>query len=156
LIFASGMVMMFAHWQTFQKEIDSTTKKNDRQHYQRKFRRRTLIGSMISIVGALLATYFITENPRTQFLVIIATLLMLLVLMIFSLVDMFSVYIYVQHSPEAGEARKKLAREYKKIRDEIAAANNNSENDPIVNDVVDSGHNDNAAENNGGQEQRPK
>ena len=104
---------------------------------------------MISIVGALLATYFITENPRTQFLVIIATLLMLLVLMIFSLVDMFSVYIHVQHSPEAGEARKKLAREYKRARDEIIEANARRESDKIANDEYDLRSNQDSSDNSG-------
>ena len=70
-IFAGGLIMMWVHWNTWQAESDRAKTKGDRIFFIRKFRRRTLMGSMIAIIGAMMTTWFYADDdPRVKFVLV--------------------------------------------------------------------------------------
>ncbi len=122
-IFAGGLIMMWVHWNTWQAESDRAKTKGDRIFFIRKFRRRTLMGSMIAIIGAMMTTWFYADDdPRVKFVLVAGMLLLLLGLTGYALVDALSVYVHFHHGKEAGVASKRLAEEYKRLKEKAADA----------------------------------
>jgi len=119
VVFLSGMIMMFRVWHIWDDESEKARTAEDRKFSSRKFRRRTLIGSMIAIVGALLASVLYAEDPRVRATLTLALLLILFAILIYAFVDLLSVYVHVNHGKSAGDAKKKLALEYKRMREDI-------------------------------------
>ena len=113
----AGIGAMFWQWQMFQWETREKSSTESQLFKLRKFRRRTLMSAMIAIVGALIAANSFAEDPRTSAILVSAMLLILLCLLVFAFVDIARVYVYFNHGPEAGKARKELAMEYKRMRD---------------------------------------
>lgn len=125
----AGIGMMFWQWQMFQSESEKNSSKEAENFSLRKFRRRTLMSAMIAVIGALMAANSFAEDPRTRAILVSAMLLILLCLLGFAFVDIARVYVYFNHSSEAGKARRELALEYKRLRDKAdkMASESNSE-----------------------------
>ena len=127
LIFLSGMVMMFRVWNIWDEEAADSKNAEERQYAYRKFRRRSLIGSMLAIVGALLGAVMISEEPRARLIMTIAMLLILMAILFYAAFDMLCVFVHHNHGRAAGEARKRMAEEYKRLRSQMENGQSESE-----------------------------
>ena len=128
LIFSGGMVMMFKVWNVWDEEAAECRNADERRYAYRKFRRRSLIGSMLAIVGALLGAVMYSDEPRSQLIMTIAMLLILVAILFYAGFDMLCVYVHHNHSRTAGEAKRRMAQEYKRLREQMEQQNDGEQN----------------------------
>lgn len=114
--FATGILLLFHH----QREWDASfSKKSDartRQYEDRKFRRRTVLASMISSAGCMMASTYWLVEPRLWALMMGALLLMLVGIIGLGLLDLFSVGLHeiAEGNPTAHEA---MVQKYLELRE---------------------------------------
>ena len=118
VVFVAGLGLMWLQWHVWQSESVNSKSNESRNYAYRKFRRRTLIGSMIAIIGAMFSAVFYAEDPRVKMTMVIGMLLLLVLLLFFALVDALSVYVHFNHGERAALAQKKMAAEYKRMREQ--------------------------------------
>lgn len=119
-----GFALMFWHLRQWTHQQQLRLTERERAFFGRQFKRRALIGSLIAMVGAVLASLQWVSDPLMFAWTVLLLLALLLVIVCIALADMFYGVLHVQSGREAQEARQALIREYLSARERQASATN--------------------------------
>ena len=108
-LFAVGILLMIQH----RREWDCV-RRNERisrnlKFEQKKFRRRALVGSLLSLVGAMMAALYWAHDSTVFVAMIIAMFLVLIVMLSLGVVDLLAVSLH-QFSTVDDQAKKEMVR----------------------------------------------
>ncbi len=120
-LFAAGLLLMYTHRRDWVAVLKHERKLRNLKFELKKFRRRALVGSLLSALGAIMAALSWVHEPRTFVILTVVMCLLLFVMLGLGLLDFLSVWLHefstvddrakqemVRKALELHEARKQL------------------------------------------------
>lgn len=115
----TGFLLLFAHKRAFEASMKLEDNPRMRLFESRKYRRRSVVSSMIAATGCLMAALFWVTEPKIFAIFILLIMTLLLGILVIAFIDLFSVSLHsITKTDDA--ARKALVEEYLRQRKKSA------------------------------------
>lgn len=115
-----GVMLMFAHRRVFDRAAAEAETARNQRFEVRKFRRRSLVGSLIASMGVIMAGLYWVTDARLFSLFLLMILGLLSGILIIAMIDFFSVGLHTLTDTRSGNY-KSLLREYQQRKRESEA-----------------------------------
>lgn len=116
---AAGFLLLLAHKHHFEEVLRVEEIERVRIFESRKYRRRSMVSSLIAATGCLMSALFWVNDPKVFYVFILLILTMLLGILAIAFLDMFSVGLHSLTKTDDA-ARKALVDEYLRQRKKAA------------------------------------
>ncbi|MFN5321090.1 MAG: hypothetical protein ACK56J_11270 [Planctomycetota bacterium] len=114
--FAGGILLMIQHRREWIESLGDRADSRTRRYEERKFRRRSLLASMISSAGCVMASLYWLVEPRLWATMMGVLLLILVGIVGIAFLDLFSVSLREISQPNP-EAQQEMVRTYLELRE---------------------------------------
>ena len=115
-----GVMLMFAHRRVFDRAAAEAETARNQRFEVRKFRRRSLVGSLIASMGVIMAGLYWVTDARLFSLFVLMILSLLSGILVIAMIDFFSVGLHTLTDTRSGNY-KSLLREYQQRKRESEA-----------------------------------
>ncbi len=108
-LFAAGLLLMYTHRRDWVAVLKHERKLRNLKFELKKFRRRALVGSLLSALGAIMAALSWVHEPRTFVILTVVMCLLLFVMLGLGLLDFMSVWLH-EFSTVDDRAKQEMVR----------------------------------------------
>jgi hypothetical protein len=115
----TGFLLLFAHKQSFDAAMRAEDNERVRSFEARKYRRRSVVSSMVASTGCMMAALYWVTEPKTFVVFILLILTLLLGILVIAFIDLFSVGLHTITKTDDA-ARKAMVEEYLRQRKKSA------------------------------------
>lgn len=116
VIMLIGFSLMLFHWTKWNWVHKTTDSAIELRYHLNQFRRRALIGSMMALIGSILASLSWIQDKYSFTIAIVLMLMLLACILILAMLDLLYVIVRLRVGPVSHAARAELIKEYHKRR----------------------------------------
>lgn len=115
----TGFLLLFAHKRAYVTAMRAEDSERIRSFESKKYRRRSIVSSMVASTGCMMAALFWVTEPKTFVIFILLILTLLLGILVIAFIDLFSVGLHTITKTDDA-ARKAMVEEYLRQRKKSA------------------------------------